>query len=111
VCLPFDNVLPIELGSQVKPLPELIPQAQAKQYLPAGASIWRANKHQRWCGHMPPRCRLSSPYHDHEGEQTSMIDVLYRLWQQKAELEACPLSEICPWDFGSTAKAAASSDA
>ncbi|CAK0884728.1 unnamed protein product [Prorocentrum cordatum] len=45
-----------------------IGQAEARKFIPEyGASIWRNNAGQGWCGHVPPNPRTSEPFADRGG--------------------------------------------
>ena len=73
-----------------------IPQADAKQYLPPGASIWKDRVHGGWCCHMPPRARISEPYGSCEA--SALVEILRRVWAQSLELRALDWV-ACPYLF------------
>ena len=69
-------------------LPSTIAQSCARQYIPAGTSIWRSTTRGAWCGHCPPRKRISEPWSRFEdGDQGALQAILRRMWRQHAELE------------------------
>ena len=80
-----------------KSLPAL-EQKNIKQFLPPGASVWRSNTRDEWCGHMPPHKRIQASFIAFGGEEGAALDVLRRLWQQWAHLGGKSQSDI-PWDF------------
>ena len=80
-----------------KSLPAL-EQKNIKQFLPPGASVWRSNTRDEWCGHMPPHKRIQASFIAFGGEEGAALDVLRRLWQQWAHLGGKSQSDI-PWGF------------
>ena len=74
-------------------VPKDIDQAQLSAYKPAGSYIWEATNREAWCGHMPPRKRISAAFKDFDDKEVGAgYNVLQRLWNQKAELEGCEVS-------------------
>ena len=86
------------------PLPEVIPQANAREYMPPIAHIWRANKRQAWNAHIPPRPRISEPFHG--SEQMALKIILARSWASYLELQGQSF-ERCPWNFDEAVSLAA----
>lgn len=62
-------------------LPSMIEHADAKQYIPPGASIWRGLSRGEWWGHMPPRRRVSAKWAD-STQFGAMLSVIRELWRQ-----------------------------
>ena len=86
-------------GGPQKKLPEVIEQAVAKRFIPEeGASIWPSNTRRAWCGHVPPRRRISEPFEANGGEHQALRAIVVRIWQQYLELKGQLLSE-CPFDI------------
>ena len=80
-----------------KDFPTTLTQAEAKAYLPAGCSVWRAISHSAWAGHCPPHPRISSSWS--LGEFEAMREVIRRLWRQHLDKEgldnsACPFNNL-----------------
>ena len=94
-------------GPVVKPkIPNAIEQKEAKKYVPPGASIWRNRIYGAWCGHCPPRSRISEPWLS--AEQLALRRLLERLWAQHVEFKGLPWDAV-PWSFEDAAAAAAAS--
>lgn len=68
-------------------LPSVIPQAEAKRYIPPGSSIWRSLTRSAWCGHMPPRARCSEPWQRHGSDAAALHAIVVRMWRQHMEIE------------------------
>lgn len=79
-------------------LPEVIPQAEARNFVPEGSHVWRGNFAQTWNGHLKPYRRVSCRWSLH-GEHQALKLVLASLWRQYIELhglaaDACPYAEL-----------------
>lgn len=61
--------------------PDLVPQSEARQYVPPGASVWRGNKALSWNGHLPPNARTSRSWALY-GANGALKLVLQALWKQ-----------------------------
>ena len=78
-------------------LPEgALTQAQAKERLPPGTSIWLSYRRKAWAGHCPPNSRISEPWHDSgECQRAAAASIIRQLWEQYLELKCKPL-DSCP---------------
>lgn len=77
-------------------MPSSIPHAEAKGFAPPGASVWRGLTRGQWCGHLPPRRRVSASWFRSGGERQALDEVLKRLWLQFLDLRGLS-KEDCPW--------------
>ena len=77
-------------------------QADAKQYLPPRASIWRDNNRGAWSVHLAPHRRHSESFKNHGADSTeAMKSALRFVWRQWLNdhclpLEHCPVSDLFP---------------
>lgn len=90
--------------SAPRPFPNTISQPEAKLFIPEGSSIWKSNTRFAWCGHVPPRARISEQWQKHGSDQVALQCLLARMWRQHCELNAIPEAD-CPWILGSAASA------
>ena len=79
-----------------------ISQEDARAFIPAGASVWRAvTGRQAWCGHYPPMPRCSKSFGD--GQTTcrqALGDVCIILWSHHIVDSGLDIADV-PWDFSS----------
>ena len=74
----------------------VIPQAEAKKWLPEGSHIWKDRVRGAWNAHHPPRARISEPYDG--DERAALLCILRRVWQQHSELTGNSMAS-CPYTF------------
>lgn len=72
-------------------VPSVISQAQAREFIPPGCSIWVGNTRGTWNGHCPPRARMSARWSDR--------DIIRRLWVQTAEVQAVPVESLVKFEI------------
>ena len=77
--------------------PTEMPQTEANNWIPPGASIWRGFRRGEWCGHMPPFRRVSATWAAYT-ENGARKEVTKMLWKQALSLEGKPNS-VCPIEF------------
>ena len=78
--------------------PLVMGQAEAKHWIPEGASIWRGWGSKRWCGHMPPRRRIHAKDEDW-GEYEAQKRVIKMLWFQWCHLNGKSIDAVPIKDF------------
>lgn len=49
-----------------------------------------------WCGHMPPRARISEPWLRHGSDEAALRIIVVRLWRQYMEIHGLSPAEV-PW--------------
>ena len=74
-------------------------QADAKRFVPDGASIWRSNTRGEWCGHCPPFKRCSESFAKHGNSEQALQSLLRTLWTQKLSKDGltvadCPIQQL-----------------
>ena len=78
--------------------PLVMGQADAKHWIPEGASIWRGWGSKRWCGHLPPRRRIHAKDEDW-GEYEAQKRVIKMLWFQWCHLNGKSIDAVPIKDF------------
>lgn len=88
-------------GPHVTPrsMPFTLTQAEAKQYLPPDASVWRGLTRQSWHGHCAGYRRCQAKWLDHGGEQEALRALMRTLWTQHLDktgqqYSACPIRDL-----------------
>ena len=81
-------------------LPETIPQAEARRFMPEGTSnarhsIW-LGKAGSWNVHVPPNARVTATFARWGNSQAALRHVLRSAWEQWLGLKGLP-KEACPW--------------
>ena len=81
-------------------LPETIPQAEARRFMPEGTSnarhsVW-LSKAGSWNVHVPPNARVTATFARWGNSQTALRQVLRSAWQQWLGLKGLP-KDACPW--------------
>jgi hypothetical protein len=76
-------------------VPEVILQAEARKFIPDGASIWKGNTHQDWNGHFKPHKTVSFKW-SHHTEPTALKLTIGSLWAQFLEFHGHG-DEVCPY--------------
>lgn len=80
-------------------LPEDLPQAALKKFLPEGCTVWRNNVVKGFSGHCPPYKRVTKQAALFEGERGAALEILRVLWQQHAIINMLDLAADC-WVAG-----------
>ena len=63
-------------------------QAEAKRFIPLGASIWFGYTKSIWCGHCPLDSGISEPWTEFgDSHHAAAIAIIKELWSQYLELE------------------------
>lgn len=75
------------------PAKGIIPHEEAKSLAPPGSFVWRALTEGAWCGRLPPNGERSRSWRRH-GERGACLQILRLLWQQWADSQGLPLSEV-----------------
>ena len=78
-------------------IPRVMSQQKAKGYLLPTAHIWVSNVKREWRGHLPPYCRVVSPYDGEEDEGRAISLCIKKLWIQYLESHGLPSSK-CPFE-------------
>lgn len=78
-----------------KKMPTVIPQAEARKFIPPGTSIWRGTVRGSWQGHCKPFKRVYVNWKA-SSEPEAMKEVMRQLWCQYIQREALTNAD-CPW--------------
>ena len=70
-------------------------QADAKQYLPPGAYIWKANSRCAWVSRLPPHSEHAFPWSGHGNQSESMVKAVRDSWSLYLADNCLPESH-CP---------------
>ena len=76
-------------------LPSVIPQKEARVYLPPNSAIWRDLQRGGWCAHVKPYKRISELWEKHGDDHLALVAILRRCWLQRLEYDGQPRS-ACP---------------
>lgn len=93
--IPYEEAV---AGTVARHLPEnAITQAQVKEMLPNGSSVWNNWRGAAWCWHYPPDPRFSTSWADY-GHYNAAIKGLQILWREAAarEKKENDVQNFCP---------------